>query len=58
MEKIYTPQQIAKIIKVNYRLILDEIAMGNLPAFQIGRQYRVFESNLLEYIKNKKVNAK
>ena len=50
MDQIFTVQEVAKIIKINYRKVLDEIMIGNLMAFKIGRQYRISESQLLTYL--------
>ena len=58
MEYLYTPHEIAKIIKVNYRFILDEIALGKLSAFKVGRQFRISKNSLLSYLETKKVETK
>jgi len=57
MNTLYTPHEIAKLMKVNYRKVLDEILLGRLIAFQIGRQYRVTERSLITYLNDKKVNV-
>ena len=43
------------MMKINYRKVLDEITLGRLLAFKVGRQYRVLESSLMEYFQDNKV---
>ena len=52
--KIYTAKQISKILKTGYRTIINEIIIGNLIAFKIGRQYRITEDEFNNYIQNSK----
>ena len=55
MEAVYTAMEVSKLLKIHYRKILDEIALGRLLAFKVGRQYRVLESSLMEYFQDNKV---
>ena len=55
MEKAMTIKQIAHYLQVNHRKVYDEIALGRLTAFKIGRQYRVMYDNLMEYVRLNKV---
>ena len=55
MESVYTVHEVSKIIKIHYRKVLDEIVLGRLLAFKVGRQYRVLESSLMEYFQDNKV---
>jgi len=55
MDKVMTIRQIADYLQVHHRKVLDEIAIGRLPAFKIGRQYRVFYDSLMEYVRLNKV---
>ena len=50
--KFYTPKEIATLLSVNYRTILDRIVVGELAAFKIGRQYRISHTSLMEYIEH------
>ena len=52
--KIYTAKQISKILKIGYRTIINEIIIGNLISFKIGRQYRITEDELNNYIQKSK----
>ena len=55
METIYTVHEISEMIKINYRKVLDEITTGRLTAVKIGRQYRVTESSLAQYLQDNAV---
>ena len=55
METVYTVHEVSKMMRVNYRKVLDEIVLGRLLAFKVGRQYRVLESSLREYFQDNKV---
>ena len=55
MEAIYTPMEASKLLKIHYRKFLDEITLGRLSAFKVGKQYRVLESSLNRYIEDNKV---
>ena len=50
MEAVYTAMEVSKLLKIHYRGILDEITLGRLSAFKVGKQYRVTESSLARYI--------
>ena len=55
MEAIYTAMEVSKLLKVNYRSVLDEITLKRLSAFKVGKQYRVTQSSLSSYIQDNKV---
>ena len=50
----YTPKEVGDILKLNYRKILDLIIIGKLSAIRIGRQYRISENELEEYLEKQK----
>ena len=50
MESVYTALEVSKLLKIHYRSVLDEITLGRLSAFKIGKQYRILESSLSRYI--------
>ena len=52
MEAVYTAMEVSKLLKIHYRKLLDEITLGRLSAFKIGKQYRVLESSLDRYIQD------
>ena len=53
----YTPREIAIMLSVHYRTILDMIVTGKLTAFKVGRQYRITHTNLVEYIEKSQVES-
>ncbi|RMZ49826.1 helix-turn-helix domain-containing protein [Candidatus Marinimicrobia bacterium PRS2] len=55
MEKTMTIKQIADYLQINRRKVYDEIALGRLTAFKIGRQYRVMYDSLMKYVQLNKV---
>ena len=55
MEKAMTIKQIANYLQIHHRKVYEEIALGKLTAFKIGRQYRVMHDSLMEYIRLNKV---
>jgi len=54
-EKFYTPQDIAKILKVAYMTVYRWIRAGKLKAYQIQKQYRIKESDFKIFIEAKKI---
>lgn len=58
-EKYYTPQEIAKLLKVAYMTVYRWIRAGKLEAYQIQRQYRIREVDFQKFMEaNKKVASK
>lgn len=55
IETLLTPNEVANILKINYRKVLDLIALGELPACRIGRVFRIPKEDLSRYIHSVKV---
>ena len=53
--KLLTPSEVSDILKINYRKVLDMILLGDISAIKIGRQYRIDRCDLLDYLKNNKI---
>lgn len=53
--KFYTPQDIAKTLKVAYMTVYRWIKNGKLEAYKIEKQYRVKENDLKKFIEISKV---
>jgi excisionase family DNA binding protein len=49
-EKNFTPKELAEILKVSVRTIVNEIKRRNLAATLIGRQWRVSKGDLRAYL--------
>ena len=57
MCRFFTPKQVSKILQINYRKVLDMIALGELEAYRIGGVYRVKESSFNQYLESVKVKT-
>ena len=53
--KLLNPHQVANILSINYRKVLDLINMKKLPAIKIERQYRIKESDLYSFIEDNRI---
>jgi excisionase family DNA binding protein len=53
LEKIYTPEQVAKYLQVHHLTVLRLIKAKKLKALKIGRIYRISESELNKFIQKK-----
>lgn len=54
LEKIYTPEQVANYLQVHHLTVLRLIKAKKIQSFKIGRIYRISESSLNKFLKNKK----
>ena len=50
--KLFTPQEIATVLKINYRKVLDLIHMGELQAYRVGNSLRISEESLIQFLDN------
>ena len=50
----YTPEEVAKILKISKFTVYEMIKRGELAAYRIGRKFRIEESDLEAYKQNKK----
>lgn len=53
-ERSYTPEEIAKLLKVSKLTVYDLINKGELPAYRVGRQKRIDSNDLENYISTSK----
>ncbi len=53
--ELITPSEVSGILKINYRKVLDMILMGDIPAYKIGRQYRIHRNDLSSFLKSSKI---
>ena len=49
-QRIYTPTEVAQILRVNEETIRREIRREQLRALQIGRQYRITAADLMAWL--------
>lgn len=54
MEKIYTAKEAAKVLGVHYQTLARYCKEGEIPAFKVGKSWRILESDLLNYIERMK----
>jgi excisionase family DNA binding protein len=52
---LYTVKEVAIILKVTYRTVWNYIKAGKLKAGKIGREWKVAETDLREFVNNSKV---
>jgi len=58
-DKYYTPQEIAKILKVSYMTVYRWIQSGKLQAYQVQKQYRIREADFNSFMQsNRKFSSK
>ena len=56
MDKLLTLYEVANILNVHYRTVLNWIKEDRLKANKLGRVWRVSEEELEKFIKSKKPN--
>lgn len=49
--KVYTVEEVAKILKFTEKTIRDMLASGRLKGSKVGRQWRISEDQLKEFFK-------
>jgi excisionase family DNA binding protein len=47
--RVYTPQEVAELLKVNPRTVQEWIRTGKLPAMRYGRVYRIRADELAKF---------
>ena len=55
MNELLAPKDVADRLKINYRKVLDMIALGELTAYRIGGVYRIPERDIYRYLESVKV---
>jgi len=50
--QLLTPKEVALIMKINYRKVLDMIALGQLKAYQVGRVFRISQDDLNKFLES------
>ena len=57
MESLLTPKEVAKILKVGYRKVLDLIALDKLSAYRVEHTYRISEREVYRYLNSVKTDS-
>lgn len=55
--KVFTPDEVAKILKVNSDTIRKYIREGKIPASKIGNTYRITSKNITDFLNQNLINA-
>jgi excisionase family DNA binding protein len=50
MEELYTPRQVASILKIGYHKTLELLKDGSIKSIMVGKVYRVSVENLKAFI--------
>lgn len=53
---LYTVKEVAIILKVTYRTVWNYIKAGKLKAGKIGREWKVTETDLREFVNSSKIS--
>ncbi len=52
-QRTMTPYQIAEMLQISYEQALDFIKYSGVKYFKVGRQYRVFERTLINFLNSR-----
>lgn len=47
--QVFTIKEVAKLLKVDHKVVRNSISNGELEAFKVGRQWRIRAGALLKY---------
>jgi excisionase family DNA binding protein len=56
-QQVLTTEEVAERLRVSARTVTNLITKGDLPAFRVGRAWRVQTDHLAEYVKATGTNA-
>lgn len=57
MKDLLTPKEVSGILKLTYNKILDMIHLGELKAIRIGKNYRITEYDLHDFIESNRYKS-
>ena len=57
-ERMYTVEEVAQRLRVNPRTVRSWIASGELIALDVGREYRISQSDLNAFMEKRKTNKR
>lgn len=57
-DQFYTLDEVASLLKMSYMTVFRWAKSGKLPAFKFGKQYRVSQETLLQFISEAQVKVK
>jgi len=50
LDKVYTVKEVAEILKVSEQTVQEALKKGQLPGAKVGRQWRITETSLTNYL--------
>ena len=56
--KVYTAQEVADYLKTDIMFIYRAIGAGKIQAMKIGKEYRISQHRLIEFLENSRVKNK
>jgi excisionase family DNA binding protein len=57
-ERVYTVEEVANQLRVNPRTVRSWIASGELIALDVGREYRISQTDLNAFIEKRKTDKR
>lgn len=54
--KLLTPKEVAEFLKLNILTVYEYMRSGRILAIKLGRNYRILDSDLKDFIKNHRLN--
>lgn len=52
--RLYTPQEVADLLRLRVETVYDYIRLGKLPALRLGNRYRVEKADLETFLPEKR----
>ncbi|MFW5988136.1 MAG: helix-turn-helix domain-containing protein [bacterium] len=56
--EVYTAEEVAEVLKISYRKVLDLIKKGELEAKKVGKAYRITDNQIREYLEGDDLDEK
>jgi len=56
-DQYFTPKEVARMLNINYEMVLSLIHLGKLNSFRIGRQFRISMLELREFLESNRYKS-
>lgn len=57
-EQYYTLKEVTELLKISYITLYRWVQTGKIPAYKVGKQYRINKADYEEFIKSNKFKVK
>jgi putative molybdopterin biosynthesis protein len=57
-EQYYTLKEVRELLKISYITLYRWVQAGKIPAYKVGKQYRINKADYEEFIKSNKFKVK